>query len=146
MHHVSPVLAVPDHEWEDLRTRLQQTRWPPQWPGVGWEAGTELSELRRLVGYWADGYDWRAHEAAINALPSHAAEIDGTPVHYLRFDGERQGALPIVAPGRAFRRPRGTGATRRGHHGLLPGASLIHHPDARISVRPLGQPTWQRLS
>lgn len=96
MRHVPPVLAVPDHEWEDLRTRLDQTRWPPQWPGVGWEAGTEVSELGRLVGYWADGYDWRAHEAAINALPSHVAEIDGTPVHYLRFDGERQGALPII--------------------------------------------------
>jgi pimeloyl-ACP methyl ester carboxylesterase len=55
-----------------------------------------MNELRRLVGYWADGYDWRAEEAAINALPSHVAEIDGTPVHYLRFDGERRDALPIV--------------------------------------------------
>jgi pimeloyl-ACP methyl ester carboxylesterase len=96
MNRPSPVLAVPDHEWEALRTRLRQTRWPPPWPGVGWEAGTEMNELRRLVGYWADGYDWRAHEAAIKALPSHVAEIDGTPVHYLRFDGEGQDPLPIV--------------------------------------------------
>jgi pimeloyl-ACP methyl ester carboxylesterase len=96
MNHTPPALAVPDHEWEDLRTRLRQTRWPAQWPGVGWEAGTDVSELRRLAGYWADGYDWRAHEAAVNALPSHVAEIDGTPVYYLRFDGECQDALPIV--------------------------------------------------
>jgi hypothetical protein len=96
MNHTPPVLAVPDHEWEDLRARLRQTRWPAQWPGAGWEAGTDMNELRRLVGYWADGYDWRAHEAAVNALPSHVAEIDGTPVHYLRFDGECHGALPIV--------------------------------------------------
>ncbi|MEU4659188.1 epoxide hydrolase N-terminal domain-containing protein [Streptomyces sp. NPDC023723] len=25
--------------------------------------------MRRLVAYWAAGYDWRRHEAAVNALP-----------------------------------------------------------------------------
>jgi pimeloyl-ACP methyl ester carboxylesterase len=93
---MSHMLAVAGQEWEDLRARLRRTRWPTRWPGVGWEAGTDISELRRLAGYWADGYDWRAHEAAVNALPSHLAEIDGTPVHYLRFDGESRDALPIV--------------------------------------------------
>ncbi|MFK8850963.1 epoxide hydrolase [Streptomyces sp. Ac-502] len=52
--------------------------------------------MRRLVAHWASTYDWRTHEAAINALPSHLADIDGTPVHYLRFDSERPGALPLV--------------------------------------------------
>lgn len=31
-----------------------------------------------------------------NALRSHIADIDGAPVHYLRFDGEHAGTLPIV--------------------------------------------------
>jgi pimeloyl-ACP methyl ester carboxylesterase len=44
----------------------------------------------------ASGYDWRGHEAAINALPSRFADIDGTVLHYLRFDAEHPGALPIV--------------------------------------------------
>jgi hypothetical protein len=52
--------------------------------------------LRRLVGYWAAGYDWRAHEATINALPSRFADLDGMLVHYLRFDAERDAARPIV--------------------------------------------------
>jgi hypothetical protein len=92
----TPVIAVAEAELIDLRTRLLQTRWPAPWPTGGWEAGADPGELRRLVAYWASDYDWRAHEATINALPSHVADLDGTPVHYLRFDGERPGALPIV--------------------------------------------------
>ncbi|WP_199199778.1 epoxide hydrolase family protein [Amycolatopsis sp. CA-128772] len=91
-----PVLAVTDAELGDLRRRLAATRWPAPWPVAGWAAGTDPGELRRLAGHWASGYDWRAHEAAINALPHHFADIAGTPVHYLRFDGETPDALPIV--------------------------------------------------
>lgn len=90
------LISVTDAELDELRTRLLVTRWPTAWPVDGWEAGTEAGVLRRLVEYWATGYDWRVHEAAINALPSGLADIDGTPVHYLRYDGERPDALPIV--------------------------------------------------
>lgn len=90
------VITVSDADLHDLRARLRVTRWAEPWPVGGWEAGTDVAELRRLVTFWADGYDWRAHESAINALPSHHADLDGTPVHYLRYDGEHPGALPIV--------------------------------------------------
>ncbi|NEA39147.1 epoxide hydrolase family protein [Streptomyces sp. SID11385] len=92
-----PLLSVPDAALEDLRARLRAARLPRAWPGVApWAAGTEPAELRRLVTYWAEGFDWRAREAELNALPSHFADIDGTPVHYLRFDAERADALPLV--------------------------------------------------
>ncbi|WP_433021450.1 epoxide hydrolase family protein [Kribbella sp. CA-294648] len=90
------VLAVAEDELEDLRSRLRRTRWATSWPGTGWEAGTDGNELRRLVAYWADGFDWRKQEAALNALPSHFADFDGVPVHYLRYDGEQPSALPLV--------------------------------------------------
>jgi len=91
-----PLIAVSDSDLDDLRARLHATRWPTPWPLDGWQAGVDTGELRRLVEYWATGYDWRVHEAAINDLPSHIADVDGTPVHYLRFDGEHRDALPIV--------------------------------------------------
>ncbi|GAA5044817.1 epoxide hydrolase family protein [Streptomyces similanensis] len=91
-----PVIQVSDAELADLRARLNATRWPEPWPVEGWEAGADLAELRRLVAHWASDYDWRTHEAAVNALPSHFADLDGTPVHYLRYDGEHPDALPIV--------------------------------------------------
>ncbi|GHF19101.1 hydrolase [Streptomyces spiralis] len=91
-----PVIAISDQELAALRARLESTRWAEPWPVDGWDAGTDPQELRRLAAYWASGYDWRTHEAAINALPSHMADLDGTPVHYLRYDGEHPDALPIV--------------------------------------------------
>ncbi|MFJ9348421.1 epoxide hydrolase family protein [Streptomyces sp. NPDC101237] len=96
MTSTAPVISVSDADLEDLRARLRATRWPEPWPVDGWEAGTDTAELRRLVTYWSSEYDWRVHEAAVNALPSHFADIDGTPVHYLRYDAERPDALPIV--------------------------------------------------
>jgi len=90
------VLHVSDADLDDLRARLRGTRWAKPWPIAAWEAGTDGAELRRLVHHWATAYDWREHEAAINALPSHFAEIDGTTVHYLRYDAERADAPPLL--------------------------------------------------
>lgn len=91
-----PVLHVPETEITDLRDRLRRTRWATPWPIDGWEAGADASVLRRLVERWAGDYDWRAHEESINALPSHSTKINGRAVHYLKFDGERPDATPIL--------------------------------------------------
>jgi hypothetical protein len=49
-----------------------------------------------MVEYGRTGYDWRAHQAELNALPSPVVVIGEHPVHYLRFDGERPQSVPIV--------------------------------------------------
>jgi pimeloyl-ACP methyl ester carboxylesterase len=91
-----PLMSVSDADLDDLRRRLRATRWPLAWPTPEWEAGTSATELRRLVGYWADGYRWRVHEAAINQLPSYCASVAGHTVHYLRFEAERSESVPIL--------------------------------------------------
>jgi len=90
------LLDVPEAELDDLRARLRGTRWATLWPLSGWDAGVDGGELRRLVDHWASTYDWRKHEAAINALPSRFADVGGVTVHYLRFDAERAGAPAIL--------------------------------------------------
>jgi pimeloyl-ACP methyl ester carboxylesterase len=61
-------IHVADDVLEDLRLRLQHTRWPDQVPGIGWKQGTELDWLRQRVSYWADEFDWRSWERRLNAL------------------------------------------------------------------------------
>ena len=103
------MITVADAELAELRNRLAATRWPQPYPGTApgdWTGGTAADELRRLVSYWAAGYDWRRHEAAINALPWAAADLAGAgqPVYYLRFDAEpaqdeaagTRPALPLI--------------------------------------------------
>jgi pimeloyl-ACP methyl ester carboxylesterase len=94
------VLQVPASDLEELRLRLHGARWPLPWPGQdtggGGRADVDGAELLRLVRYWADGYDWRYHEAQVNALPGFVTSLDGAGVFYLRFEAEVAGALPIV--------------------------------------------------
>ena len=56
------MITVADAELAELRNRLAATRWPQPYPGTApgdWTGGTAADELRRLVSYWAAGYDWR---------------------------------------------------------------------------------------
>lgn len=89
-------VAVGQELLDDLRERLGRTRWPAELPGDGWELGSEPATVRRLAVRWADGYDWRVHERAMNELEHWTVELDGAPLHYVRFAAERPGALPLV--------------------------------------------------
>jgi len=83
-------------EVSQLRDRLLRTRFSPRWPLEGWSAGTDQDELRRLVAYWADGFDWESKRQSIEALPWHTEAVGGTPLRFLRFDAETPDALPLV--------------------------------------------------
>jgi epoxide hydrolase len=89
-------VAVPEADLDDLRLRLQRTRWPDQLPGQEWVYGTERSELQAVCAYWADGYDWRAAEAELNRYPQFLTEIDGERVHLYHVRSSREDALPLL--------------------------------------------------
>ena len=80
-------IDVPDSVLEDLRARLARTRLPPRTPGGRWVAGTDPDYLRELLAYWAGGFDWRAREQTLNAVPHYRADIDGRLVHYIHVPG-----------------------------------------------------------
>ncbi|MEU3599783.1 epoxide hydrolase family protein [Streptomyces sp. NPDC006798] len=89
-------IAVPQAELDDLRARLRSARWPVEVGGQGWERGVPVGYLRELAEYWADGYDWRAWEARLNAYPQFVTEIDGLDIHFLHIRSGRADALPLV--------------------------------------------------
>jgi pimeloyl-ACP methyl ester carboxylesterase len=102
--------AVDEAVLDDLWRRLRATRLVAG-VGSGWDRGTDREYLAQLVAYWADGYDWRAAEARILALPwaapaglrvvhQRAADpsaptvvlLHGWPDSFLRF----QRVLPLL--------------------------------------------------
>src|SRR6516165_4970487 len=89
-------INVPQAGLDDLRARLARTRWAPGLPGTGWERGVPAGYLRELAAYWADGYDWRAHEAALNAIPQFITTIDGADVHFLHVRSAEPDATPLM--------------------------------------------------
>jgi microsomal epoxide hydrolase len=89
-------IDVPQRDVDDLRRRLHNARWPDQIPGSGWTYGADLATMRDLAAYWADGYDWRRHEAELNEVPQVMASVDGQRIHVLHARSKEPGALPLV--------------------------------------------------
>ncbi|WP_084957039.1 epoxide hydrolase family protein [Thermoactinospora rubra] len=89
-------IDIPQAELDDLRDRLSRTRWPSEVGGQGWSRGVPLGYLKELAAYWADGYDWRAWEARLNAYPQFTTEIDGQNIHFLHVRSGRPDALPLI--------------------------------------------------
>jgi epoxide hydrolase len=89
-------IEVPQADLDDLRDRLARIRWPDELPDVGWTRGVPLGYLKQLAAYWADGYDWRTHEARLNQLPQFTTTIDGQHLHFLHLRSPEPDALPLV--------------------------------------------------
>jgi epoxide hydrolase len=89
-------IRVGDDVLEDLRRRLANTRFPDQIEGTAWEYGFPVSYLRELVGYWQDGYDWRANEDRLNQLAHFHTPIDGQSIHFVHVRSAREDALPLL--------------------------------------------------
>ena len=77
-------IAVPDSVLQDLRERLQRTRFSGEIPGSDWDYGTNLAYLKELVEYWVNHFDWRAQERLINGFAHFKAPVDGLGVHFIR--------------------------------------------------------------
>jgi epoxide hydrolase len=80
----------------NLRQRLLRTRWAEAEPVADWSQGVPHGYLRELCRYWADGYDWRATEARLNALPQFRTEIDGLGIHFVHVRSPHPDALPLI--------------------------------------------------
>lgn len=91
-------IAVPDAVLDDLRARLRNTRWPDQLEDTTWEHGAELATVQELARIWAEDYDWRTIEVALNAeMPGVLATIGEDRIHVARVAARGRGtALPIV--------------------------------------------------
>ncbi|MFE7405048.1 epoxide hydrolase family protein [Isoptericola sp. NPDC057559] len=86
---------VPQADLDDLRERLERTRFAPAAPGDSWDYGTPESYLRGMVERWKD-FDWRAVEDRLNAYPAFMTEIDGQPLHFLHVRSPHPDATPLL--------------------------------------------------
>lgn len=97
---------VADDAIGDLRERLSRTRLPDQAPGEPWAYGTPVDYLAGLIGYWRDGFDWRAEEARLNALPQFKVALADIHLHYLHVPGKGPSPRPLLLchgwPGSVF--------------------------------------------
>jgi pimeloyl-ACP methyl ester carboxylesterase len=89
-------IDVPEGVLTDLAGRLRYARWPDQIPGSGWDLGTDRSELQELCRYWANEYDWRQQEHALNGFSHFTTTVYGQRVHFLHERSPRPDAVPLL--------------------------------------------------
>lgn len=58
-------IEIPDQVLQDLKFRLDHTRWPNQIIGSDWGRGTKKDYLQPLLSYWRNDYDWRVQEKVL---------------------------------------------------------------------------------
>jgi pimeloyl-ACP methyl ester carboxylesterase len=89
-------IAVPEAVLDDLRQRLEATRWPDEIPGTGWQYGSNLAYIKDLLAYWRHEYDWRAQERRLNTFPQYQVQLDDITLHYLHQPGVGPNPLPLL--------------------------------------------------
>jgi len=81
---------------DDLRARIRNARLPEASPGRPWDQGTDRDWLARLLEYWADGFDWRAAERALNGFAHYRARVGGAEIHFVHERARRGTGIPLI--------------------------------------------------
>lgn len=93
-------IAIPDAKLAAIRQLVRDFAWSDlpvlEESGDAWSAGTSVPFMRRLCEYWANGFDWRAQEAAINDFPQFMVSIDGQEIHVLHERGSGAHDVALV--------------------------------------------------
>jgi pimeloyl-ACP methyl ester carboxylesterase len=89
-------IDVPEEQLDDLRRRIEATRWPTKELVDDRSQGVQLATMRELARYWTTDYDWRKCEARLNALPQFTTEIDGAEIHFIHVRSPHEDAMPLI--------------------------------------------------
>jgi pimeloyl-ACP methyl ester carboxylesterase len=77
----------------DFRDRLRATRWPS---GVADTGGIPLMDMREVVRYVIEEFDWPAQERALNRMPHFRADVGDLRVHYIHAKSVKSDATPLL--------------------------------------------------
>ncbi|KAI0060465.1 alpha/beta-hydrolase [Artomyces pyxidatus] len=94
-------IDVSDAKIEHLKRKLELTDFPDELDEAGLDYGAPLADIKRLIQRWADGYDWRVHEAKLNEMPmfTRDIEVDGfgaLNIHYVHQKSDTKTAIPLL--------------------------------------------------
>ncbi len=89
-------VEVAQADIDDLRLRIQATRWPEKETVADGSQGVRLATIQELARYWAADYDLRRFETRLNALPQFITDIDGLDIHFIHAKSPHPNALPVI--------------------------------------------------
>lgn len=94
-------ISVHQKAIDRLQQKLAVVDFPDELDDAGWDYGASLPEVKKLITYWQDDYDWRKHEAKLNELPNYTTdiEVDGfgeLQIHFIHQKSSVENAVPLL--------------------------------------------------
>lgn len=89
-------ISISDEVINDLKTRLNATRWPDQETVEDWTQGVPLDYQKNLMGYWASDYDHQRLANRLNAYDNFVTEVNGLDIHFLHVRSSHEHARPLL--------------------------------------------------
>ncbi|MEO7990222.1 MAG: epoxide hydrolase family protein [Chryseolinea sp.] len=81
---------------DDLKNRINKTRWTDEIENSKWEYGTNKTYLKELCDYWQSTFDWKKQEEYLNTFPHFKTIVDGVGLHYILQKGEGENSIPLL--------------------------------------------------
>ena len=92
---ISPfTINIPDQRLAAIRAKVEAYDWSQLPDAWGWRSGVGIADLKRLVAYWRDAYDWRKVERRLNRRPHFTTDVEGERIHFVHVRGD--GSRPPV--------------------------------------------------
>ena len=90
----SYTINISDQRLAAIMAKVEAYDWSQLPDAGGWRSGVGIDDLKRLVTYWRDTYDWRKVERRLNQLPNFTTDIEGERIHFIH--GQGNGSKPPV--------------------------------------------------
>ena len=97
------MISIPDSSLSSLKSKLSASTFPNEVSfSDKWDYGAPLSDMKRLVKYWGDGFDWRAQEKRLNdMLPQFTTKVnvDGfgeLEIHFVHKKSAKADSIPLL--------------------------------------------------
>ena len=81
---------------DDLRERLQRTRWPDEVHQADWRYGANLEYMKELANYWLTKFDWRTQEQWINSFANYQTLVSDLHIHFIHERGKGPNPIPLL--------------------------------------------------
>lgn len=94
-------ISVPQATIDRLQQKLAVVDLPDELDDAGWDYGAPLGDIKKLVTYWQNDYDWRKQEAKLNELPNYVTGIEvesfgELQIHFIHQQSPVKNAVPLL--------------------------------------------------
>src|SRR5262249_53927712 len=89
-------IEIPEAACDDLRRRLEQTRWPEKETVTDESQGIQLVTISELARYWRNDYDFTRLETRLKVFPHLVTKIDAVDIHFIHVKSRHEDALPLI--------------------------------------------------